>query len=125
MVLAASLHCKRTHSMFMTNHINIVLLYLGLKLQRVMHDWSDSDCVKILKNCRNVIPERTGKVIIVDVILEPNGVGMFDLLMIAHTSGGKERTESEWTKMLEQAGFPRLKIIKIPALMLIIEAYPV
>ncbi|KAL6143752.1 hypothetical protein ACLB2K_054447 [Fragaria x ananassa] len=98
----------------------------------VMHDWSDSDCVKILKNCRNVIPERTGKVIIVDVILEPNGVGMFDdtglvfdLLMIAHTSGGKERTESEWTKMLEQAGFPRLKIIKIPALMLIIEAYPV
>ncbi|KAL6140002.1 hypothetical protein ACLB2K_058303 [Fragaria x ananassa] len=98
----------------------------------VMHDWSDSDCVKILKNCRNVIPERTGKVIIVDVILEPNGVGMFDdtglvfdLLMIARTSGGKERTESEWKKKLEQAGFPRLKIIKVPALMLIIEAYPV
>ncbi|XP_024197518.1 xanthohumol 4-O-methyltransferase [Rosa chinensis] len=98
----------------------------------IMHDWSDSDCVKILKNCRKAIPERSGKVIIVDVVLEPNGDGMFDdtglvfdLLMIAHASGGKERTESEWKKMLEQAGFPRYKIIKIPALLSIIEAFPV
>ncbi|XP_061994403.1 xanthohumol 4-O-methyltransferase-like [Rosa rugosa] len=98
----------------------------------IMHDWSDSDCVKILKNCRKAIPERSGKVIIVDVVLEPNGDGMFDdtglvfdLLMIAHTSGGKERTESEWKKILEQAGFPRYKIIKIPALLSIIEAFPV
>ncbi|XP_062008402.1 (R,S)-reticuline 7-O-methyltransferase-like [Rosa rugosa] len=98
----------------------------------VLHDWSDSDCIKILKNCRKAIPERSGKVIIVDVVLEPNGDGMFDdtgvvfdLLMIAHTTGGKERSESEWKKMLEQAGFPRYKIIKIPTLPSIIEAYPV
>ncbi|KAM5580947.1 hypothetical protein ABKV19_010256 [Rosa sericea] len=79
----------------------------------IMHDWSDSDCVKILKNSRNAIQERSGKVILVDIVLELNGDGMFDdkslvcdLLMIAHASGGKERTESEWKNMLEQAGFP-------------------
>ncbi|PRQ53073.1 putative O-methyltransferase COMT-type, S-adenosyl-L-methionine-dependent methyltransferase [Rosa chinensis] len=37
-----------------------------------------SDCVKILKNCRKAILESSGKVIILDVVLEPNGDGMFD-----------------------------------------------
>lgn len=32
-----------------------------------MHDWGDEDCVKILKNCRKAIPEKTGKVIVVEV----------------------------------------------------------
>ncbi|XP_004299536.1 PREDICTED: (R,S)-reticuline 7-O-methyltransferase-like [Fragaria vesca subsp. vesca] len=98
----------------------------------IMHDWSDGDCIKILKNCRKAIPERSGKVIIVDAVLEPNGDGLFDdtglvfdLLMITHSSGGKERSESEWKQMLEQAGFPRYNIINIPAVVSIIEAYPV
>ncbi|KAM1919362.1 hypothetical protein FF1_023880 [Malus domestica] len=97
----------------------------------VMHDWSDSDCIKILKNCRKVIPEKSGKIIIVDIVLEPNGEGIlddtglvFDLLMIAHASGGRERTESEWKKILEGGGFPRYKVIKIPAIASIVEAYP-
>ncbi|KAM1954541.1 hypothetical protein ACFX1T_023886 [Malus domestica] len=97
----------------------------------VMHDWSDSDCIKILKNCRKVIPKKSGKIIIVDIVLEPNGEGIlddtglvFDLLMIAHASGGRERTESEWKKILEGGGFPRYKVIKIPAIASIVEAYP-
>ncbi|GMN57131.1 hypothetical protein TIFTF001_026237 [Ficus carica] len=97
----------------------------------IMHDWSDEDCVKILKNCRKAIPETGGKVIIVDIVLEPEGNGLFDdtglvldLVMVAHTSAGKERTENEWKKILKEGGFPRYKVIKIPALTSIIEAYP-
>ncbi|CAK9151358.1 unnamed protein product, partial [Ilex paraguariensis] len=97
----------------------------------IMHDWSDEDCVKILKNCRKAVPEKTGKVIIIDVVLNPEGDGLFDntglvfdLLMIAHSSGGKERTEPEWKRLLEDGGFPRYKVIKIPAFPSIIEAYP-
>ncbi|KAE8075893.1 hypothetical protein FH972_014576 [Carpinus fangiana] len=48
----------------------------------------------------------------------------FDLLMTTYTTGGKERTELEWKKLLEKSGFGRYKIIKIPALQSIIEAYP-
>ncbi|KAK7854532.1 xanthohumol 4-o-methyltransferase [Quercus suber] len=77
------------------------------------------------------IPKETGKVIIVDVVLQPEGNAIFDdtgiafdLLMIAHVSGGKERTELEWKKVLEEGGFPRYNIIKIPALPSIIEAFP-
>ncbi|GMN57114.1 hypothetical protein TIFTF001_026217 [Ficus carica] len=38
--------------------------------------------------------------------------------------GGKARTENEWKKILKEGGFPRHKIIKIPALPSIIEVYP-
>lgn len=97
-----------------------------------MHDWSDEDCVKILRNCRKAIPAKTGKLIVVEIVVQPEGgdgvfddMGLvFDLLMLAHASGGKERTELEWSKILEQGGFPRFKIINIPALPSIIEAYP-
>ncbi|KAJ0112582.1 hypothetical protein Patl1_02213 [Pistacia atlantica] len=97
----------------------------------ILHDWSDEDCVKILRNCKEAIPEKTGKVIIVDVVLRPDGSGIFDetglvfdLLMLAHTTGGRERTEQEWKKLLEEGGFPRYNIINIPAFPFIIEAFP-
>ncbi|TXG55202.1 hypothetical protein EZV62_020458 [Acer yangbiense] len=97
----------------------------------IMHDWTDEDCVKILRNCKKAIPEKNGKVIIVDLVLQPDGNGTFDdvgftfdLLMMADTSGGKERTELQWKKLLEEGGFPRYKVISIPDLLSIIEAYP-
>ncbi|KAF7849382.1 hypothetical protein BT93_L0856 [Corymbia citriodora subsp. variegata] len=106
-------------------------LILSFVLQGIMHDWGDEDCVKILKNCRKAIPEKNGKVIIADVVLKPEGDGMFDeiglaldLVMMAHCSGGKERGELEWKKILEEGGFPRYNIIKTPSLLSIIEAYP-
>ncbi|XP_042518770.1 (R,S)-reticuline 7-O-methyltransferase-like [Macadamia integrifolia] len=101
----------------------------ALFLKWVLHDWSDENCINILKNCRNALPEKSGKIIILEVVLEPKDEGLFaeiglafDLLMISHT-GGKERTKIEWMKLLEEAGFPRYKIIQIPALPSIIEAY--
>ncbi|XP_060194857.1 (R,S)-reticuline 7-O-methyltransferase-like [Lycium barbarum] len=97
----------------------------------IMHDWGDEDCVKILKNCRKAIPMQTGKVIIVDAVLKSEGDGLFDdlgfvfdLVMIAHSSGGKERSEDEWNKLLKEAGFPRYNIIEIPSWLSVIEAYP-
>ncbi|XP_043689536.1 (R,S)-reticuline 7-O-methyltransferase-like [Telopea speciosissima] len=102
-----------------------------LFLKWVLHDWSDENCIIILKNCRKAMPEKGGKIIIVEVVLEPEGEGLFaetglvfDLLMVAHATGGKERTKIEWKKLLEEAGFPHHKIIQIPALPSIIEAYP-
>ncbi|CAI9088315.1 OLC1v1022618C1 [Oldenlandia corymbosa var. corymbosa] len=99
-------------------------------MKRIMHDWDEEDCVKILEKCRKAIPEKTGKVFIVDVVLNPDGDEVFgnsalvlDLVMITHTFG-KERTESEWKTLLEKGGFPRYKVTKIPSLYSIIEAYP-
>ncbi|XP_021297329.1 (R,S)-reticuline 7-O-methyltransferase-like isoform X2 [Herrania umbratica] len=103
----------------------------AVMMKWILHDWGDEDCVKILRNCRKAIPRENGKVIIVECVLKPDGTDpfddmgfIFDLLMIAHSSGGKERTELEWKKILEEGGFPRYKIINIPAFPSIIEAYP-
>ncbi|PKI36108.1 hypothetical protein CRG98_043500 [Punica granatum] len=40
-------------------------------LKNVLHDWGDEECVKILKNCKKAIPKNRGKLIIVDVVLQP------------------------------------------------------
>ncbi|KAJ7981429.1 putative O-methyltransferase [Quillaja saponaria] len=98
----------------------------------ILHDWNDEQCIKILKNCRKAILEKAGKLITVQSVLKEDGNGKFDdinelvldLSIIAHTSGGKERTELEWKRILEKGGFPHYKVIKIQALPSIIEAYP-
>jgi len=99
-------------------------------VKTVMHCFGDEECAKVLKNCRSIIP-KIRKVIIVDVVLYSDDDGplsdiraKFDMLMYAYTSAGKERTEEEWKKLLMSAGFPRLNIIKIPAIWSIIEAFP-
>ncbi|XP_049936526.1 (R,S)-reticuline 7-O-methyltransferase-like [Nymphaea colorata] len=97
----------------------------------ILHDWDDENCLKILKQCRKAIPEETGKLVIVDAVLQPNEEGawadtrmIFDLAMMAHTSGGRERTEMEWKNLLEEGGFNRYNIISLPSLPSLIEAFP-
>ncbi|RZC77315.1 hypothetical protein C5167_001490 [Papaver somniferum] len=97
-----------------------------------LHDWSDEDCTIILKNCYQAIrKKKNGKVIIVDCVLRPDGNDLFDkmglifdVLMMAHTTAGKERTEAEWKILLNNAGFPRYNVIRTPAFSCIIEAFP-
>ncbi|KAG8639725.1 hypothetical protein MANES_14G165101v8 [Manihot esculenta] len=96
----------------------------------ILHVWNDEDCIKILKKCREALPEKTGKLIIVEAVLTPQGQDLFehtrliyDLLMMVLVQG-KERSEAEWKKLLEEGGFSSYKIIKVPALLSIIEAYP-
>ncbi|RZC77320.1 hypothetical protein C5167_001519 [Papaver somniferum] len=97
----------------------------------IMHDWSDENCIEILRNCYKAISKtRNGKVIIVDCVLVPDRNDLFDktrlvfdLLMMV-IPGGKERTEAEWKMLLKSAGFCRYNVIKIPTIPSIIEAFP-
>ena len=96
----------------------------------MLHCFDDEKCGQVLRNCRKALrDERNGKIIIVDIVLEPNSNEIFDDirmvydLMMPLSNGGKERTELEWKKLLNQAGFPRYKITKIPSIPSIIEAF--
>nr|BDC79575.1 hypothetical plant O-methyltransferase [Thujopsis dolabrata var. hondae] len=97
----------------------------------ILHDWSNEDCVKILKQCRKAIPE-TGMVIIVDVVLnaqeksvlDPSLGFSYDLVKLAISHGGRDRSEEEWKNVLIEAGFPRFNFIAIPAFASLIEAFP-
>ena len=100
-------------------------------MQNILQDWGDEDCIKILRNCQKAVSDDKGKVIIVNIILQPEGNGPMDdarlasdLLMMALCVGGKERTENDWKKLLNEAGFARYNIINIPSVVSIIEAFP-
>ncbi|KAM0938636.1 putative O-methyltransferase domain, S-adenosyl-L-methionine-dependent methyltransferase [Dioscorea sansibarensis] len=83
----------------------------------ILHDWTDEDCVKILKKCKEAVSERKGKVIIVDIVLDSNKDDpkltetqlFWDMVMMAFT-GGLERNEDEWKNIFNEAGFSSYKI---------------
>ncbi|PIA40034.1 hypothetical protein AQUCO_02500034v1 [Aquilegia coerulea] len=84
----------------------------------ILHDWSDEQCVKILKKCYEAIPQN-GKMIIVESILPvfpetnlaANSVFQLDNIMLAHNPGGKERTEKDFEALSIGAGFATFKVI--------------
>ncbi|CAB4290931.1 unnamed protein product [Prunus armeniaca] len=100
----------------------------------VLHDWGDDECIRILKKCREAIPEEKGKVIIVEAVIEEDNEKqdnkltdvrlMLDMVMMAHTNTGKERTMKEWGYVLGEAGFSRHTITPIHAIQSVIQAFP-
>ncbi|OVA00005.1 O-methyltransferase [Macleaya cordata] len=102
-------------------------------IEYVLHDWSDKDCVKILKRCREAIPcrEEGGKVIIIEIVLEDRKQEhettetqfFFDIQMMVF-NGGKERSEREWKELFLESGFTEYKITPLPGFRSLIEVYP-
>ncbi|KAG5622496.1 hypothetical protein H5410_007714 [Solanum commersonii] len=106
--------------------------------QHVMHNWSDEDCVKILKKCREAIKDNKkneGKVVIIDMVLdrdedededEANMTEVkliYDVAMIVLLTG-RERTEKEWENLFLEAGFMTYKITPLFGLRSLIEIFP-
>ncbi|KAF2922704.1 hypothetical protein DAI22_07g133700 [Oryza sativa Japonica Group] len=104
----------------------------ALLLKFVLHDWSDEDCMKILKRCKEAIPSREagGQVIVIDVVVGSSTQAMchgtqllFDLL-ISTTLPGMQRGEKEWCKVFKEAGFTDYKISPVLGIRSIIEVFP-
>ncbi|XP_010526878.1 PREDICTED: (R,S)-reticuline 7-O-methyltransferase-like isoform X2 [Tarenaya hassleriana] len=87
----------------------------------VLHDWNDEVCIKLLEKCREAIPRKGGKVVIVDAVVGEKKKGdrleyarlMLDMVMMAHTTRGRERTLEEWDHVITEAGFARSPPIMI------------
>ncbi|XP_059659943.1 trans-resveratrol di-O-methyltransferase-like [Cornus florida] len=105
----------------------------AILLKCVLHNWSDEDCVKILKRCREAIPSKGGgKVIIIDMVINGDQKDehdiaetklVYDILMMVQVTG-KERNEKEWKKLFLEAGFSSYKIAPIFGLRSVIEVFP-
>ncbi|XP_059457630.1 cathecol O-methyltransferase 1-like [Corylus avellana] len=82
----------------------------------ILHDWSDEQCLKLLKNCYEATPN-DGKVIVVDAVLPivpeistcVQSNCQMDVLMMTQNPGGKERTEAEFMALATKAGFSGIK----------------
>ncbi|XP_040279667.1 acetylserotonin O-methyltransferase-like isoform X2 [Bufo bufo] len=80
---------------------------------RVIHDWTEEKCIKLLtkvyQSCRP-----GGGVLIVEFLLNEDKSGpvisqMYSLQMLLQTEG-RERTPSEYTKLLTKTGFRDIKV---------------
>lgn len=92
----------------------------------IIHDWDDERSIAIFKNIRRAIAEG-GKLLLVEAVVPPGSEPHFskfiDLNMLVMT-GGRERTEEEYRRLLEAGGFKLTKVIPTDSPMSIIEAAP-
>ena len=93
-------------------------------LKKVIHDWDDDRAARILKNCRDAMSPN-GKVLIAETLVppgdNPDAIKFIDVVMLAIT-GGKERTEEEYGRLLAKAGLRLDRALPTKAPISVLEA---
>uniref|UniRef100_A0A224X490 N-acetylserotonin methyltransferase n=1 Tax=Hypericum androsaemum TaxID=140968 RepID=A0A224X490_HYPAN len=108
----------------------------AVMLKWVLHDWNDEDCVKILDRCKESIENKEGgKVMVIDMVLNNKSgdnnsksdkqmeVQLFYDMQLMTVLNGQQRTEEEWAKLFDDAGFSRYKISNILGVRSVIELF--
>lgn len=95
-------------------------------LKRIIHDWDDTDSLRILRACRQAMPEH-GRLLIIDSVIpagnDPHPSKTSDLAMMI-VFDGRERSEDELGDLLAQADFKLSRVIATPGSLSIVEAIP-
>ncbi|KAK1351269.1 putative plant O-methyltransferase [Heracleum sosnowskyi] len=99
-------------------------------LQRVLHDWTDEESVKILRKCHEALPDN-GKVVIIEMTpaelpendVHAKNITQVDIRMMIYTPGGRERTAEEYQMLGKEAGFASSKFICGADLYGVVELY--
>lgn len=85
-------------------------------LMDLLHDWTDADAARILAGIRRAAPDGARVLIVETLVAEAPGPQFgktLDIIMLAIT-GGRERTPSEHSALLQSAGF-RLRTLRTTA----------
>jgi hypothetical protein len=93
-------------------------------LKHIIHDWNDEKATTILRNCARGGKGKTHVLLIESVVApgnEPHFAKWLDLEMLL-LPGGKERSESEFSKLLEGAGFKLTRVVPTKGALYVIEA---
>jgi hypothetical protein len=94
-------------------------------MKHIIHDWSDEQCVQLLRNVANVMDPK-GRVIVADTVMpespEPHPAKFMDVNMLAMTEGGCERTEREFAALFKSAGLKLAAIHPTPSPVCVVEA---
>ncbi|KAL8468731.1 hypothetical protein ACS0TY_031797 [Phlomoides rotata] len=102
-------------------------------LKFILHNWSDEECVEILKKCKEAIPskEKGGKVIIIDIVVgdqkdkfEAMEAQLFFDILMMFTLPGREQTVEDWANIFQLAGFTSYNKFNHLGRRSLIEAFP-
>ena len=98
-------------------------------LIRVLHDWPDEDCLRILRACRTAM-EPDALLLICDQLLDPDPARgqptgyLVDTQMMAMFGSARERTADEFASLLTESGFALRRVIPTESPVSILEAAP-
>jgi hypothetical protein len=95
-------------------------------LSHVIHDWSETQCLTILENCRRAM-DTNGRLLMIEMVLPPGDTPhpgkLLDMMMLL-APGGQERTEEEYRALLHQAGFRLTRTVPTQSAVSVVEAVP-
>ncbi|KAK7401317.1 hypothetical protein VNO78_12699 [Psophocarpus tetragonolobus] len=87
----------------------------AIMLKAVLHNWSDEQCLKILRNCYNALPQN-GKLILVETIM-PEEIHSTEAAKVVVGSdnimldGGLEKTQKEFESLCKRSGFSDFQVV--------------
>jgi hypothetical protein len=96
-------------------------------LSHIVHDWSESQSIAILANCRRAM-RSDGRLLIIEMVLPSGDVpfrGARADIGLMVLNGGQERTEKEYRELLEKAGLRLTRVVPTDTAVSVLEALPV
>ncbi|KIW48982.1 hypothetical protein, variant [Exophiala xenobiotica] len=100
-----------THDFFEPQPVKGAKFYY---IRHCLHDWTDEQCVSILKHLRDACTPTYSRILIHEFVLPATGCGqreaLFDILMMSFC--GMERDERQWQDILTAAGLEVVYIWK-------------
>ena len=95
-------------------------------LKSIIHDWDDARALTILRNCQRAMERSTTLLLLERTLPEKPAVEaapryLIDLTMLA-IPGGRERTATEFRRLLGSAGFELMRVIPTGGSLEIVEA---
>jgi SAM-dependent methyltransferase len=92
-------------------------------MKSVIHDWSDDDAARILRNCRTAMAD--GRVFVCEAVVggphEKPGARLLDLELLVGP-GGRERSEEEYGRLFASAGLELVAVHPTPGPVVALEA---
>jgi O-methyltransferase domain len=98
-------------------------------MSKILHDWTDEDCIRILRTCRAAMPAHA-RLLIAELLLDADPskgrpqLYLNDMQMMAMFGGARERTEAEFKELLAASGFSISRLITTASPVILIEAIP-
>jgi len=98
-------------------------------LTRVLHNWPDADCLRVLRACRSAM-KPDALLLLGEQILEPDPADgrptdyLLDVQMMVMFGSARTRTESEFTSLLANSGFVMRRIVPTRSPVSLVEAVP-
>jgi hypothetical protein len=93
-------------------------------LKHVLASWTDEDCVRILRTCREAMPAH-GRLLVINALIppgnEPHAGKTGDVLMMT-VLNGRGRTRAEYETLLQKAGFTVTRVLDTSSHASVLEA---